>query len=616
VIYLETGDYIVPDAAATIDSLVEKVVASLATEEPQLSDIPAPSKMGALAPLSGYLDLVGQRLPEAKILIILDEFDTLPREIFSDRAIGNSFFQSIRSISGKQSVGFILVGGENLEPLIRWHWESLNKFRPVPVGYLDRERDWTSFQELVRNPVANWLDIETDAIAALFEQTAGHPYYTKLVCDKLFTLMVDRHDAHVTRLEVATAVEEATRSAGRNSFEHFWVDGLTESDENKRAGLIMTRQKVLITFSEVERRRKQATEQAIVDEARNWLLSESSVREELREFSRRGVLVSNGARYECRVGLFQNWLIERGADEIAADSARKDAELKQMVDEREQFRVREQEIIALTESWDTYRGRPITAEHVRMWLDQFTGPREQRAMFKVLQSINYFTRFRIRERLREAHLRVLRGLTTRIVKRERSRKDILIGYPGGEGKSGPTYARLYADENKISTDNVANLPRLVKLLKSQNEIQALVFVDDFIGTGDNLCRFLGEFRGQWGAGPPPTCKLVIVAVAGYGPGCEKVMADADRRGLDIEVILGDPLAEEELFGENSEAFPDPSDRVFARAVAEKAGVELLRKWPLGYGDLQSNVVFESSCPNNTLPILWSDSTWFPLFRRK
>jgi len=37
---------------------------------------------------------------------------------------------------------------------------------------------------------------------------------------------------------------------------------------------------------------------------------------------------------------------------------------------------------------------------------------------------------------------------------------------------------------------------------------------------------------------------------------------------------------------------------------------------LGYGNSQATVVFEQSCPDNTLPILWAKSRdWKPLFER-
>jgi hypothetical protein len=38
--------------------------------------------------------------------------------------------------------------------------------------------------------------------------------------------------------------------------------------------------------------------------------------------------------------------------------------------------------------------------------------------------------------------------------------------------------------------------------------------------------------------------------------------------------------------------------------------------PLGFGDCQALVVFETGCPNNSVPILWKQTgEWQPLFPR-
>jgi len=73
-----------------------------------------------------------------------------------------------------------------------------------------------------------------------------------------------------------------------------------------------------------------------------------------------------------------------------------------------------------------------------------------------------------------------------------------------------------------------------------------------------------------------------------------------------------------LFGPESKAFPDPEQRARARELAKTQGALLEEKWPLGYRSLELGVVFERGCPNNTVPILWAESSnpkWMPLFKR-
>lgn len=59
-----------------------------------------------------------------------------------------------------------------------------------------------------------------------------------------------------------------------------------------------------------------------------------------------------------------------------------------------------------------------------------------------------------------------------------------------------------------------------------------------------------------------------------------------------------------------------------REFCYKYGKLLYKKWPLGYENSQALIVFTHATPNNTLPIIWSDSriagrdiAWFPLFPR-
>jgi hypothetical protein len=71
--------------------------------------------------------------------------------------------------------------------------------------------------------------------------------------------------------------------------------------------------------------------------------------------------------------------------------------------------------------------------------------------------------------------------------------------------------------------------------------------------------------------------------------------------------------------QNNQPEVAPSSPNFSLSVSEKLaryGVNALSEQPLGFGHCEAAVVFESSCPNNTLPILWAASRdWTPLFPR-
>jgi hypothetical protein len=100
---------------------------------------------------------------------------------------------------------------------------------------------------------------------------------------------------------------------------------------------------------------------------------------------------------------------------------------------------------------------------------------------------------------------------------------------------------------------------------------------------------------------------------------QRVQAVADELRLGPELHSCELLEEaSRLFGPKSKAFPDPEQRGRTRELAKARGLLHEKNWPLGYGGLELGVVFERGCPNNTLSILWAESSnhkWMPLFKR-
>src|SRR5690606_4940963 len=144
----------------------------------------------------------------------------------------DALFLTIRSISAKAQFGFILVGGEKMESILSCQGDALNKFQAVRVDYFDRNNQWMDYQELVRRPVLQHIDFTEEAIHELYEQTAGNPYFTVLLCRELYKVMVARRDNHVSGDEVREVVQNALSELRSNSFQHFWEDGIFESGAN------------------------------------------------------------------------------------------------------------------------------------------------------------------------------------------------------------------------------------------------------------------------------------------------------------------------------------------------------------------------------------------------
>lgn len=615
-IYLEGGDYVHPDPAHTVTALGTSLCERLREADPRFASIAVPPFAGALTPLVGFLDNISRIAPDDRVVFVLDEFDELPSDLYRSGSLGNSLFLTLRSISGKEPFGFVLIGGEKMEFILNSQGDALNKFQAIRVDYFDKHSRWADFTDLVRRPVQAWkVEVSDRAIESLYEQTAGNPYFTKLICRELLGLMIDRRDAHVTHLDVQDAIPLTVSRTAANSFMHFWKDGIADAPRTEELSAI--RRRILLALADALRKHGDTGKDRIVTEATKYGLSAGTVERELREFERRKVLTFRASAYHCKVPLFQTWLKDRGVDQIIASFAGADAGLEELR-QSESLRVQSQEITALTQSWGTYRGVRITEDQVRSWLEQFGEPPEQRLMFTLLQHVKFYTHAHLRQKIVEAHGIVTRGTVRKMEEGKLKRSDILISYLDGPAKSGAQYAKLYADENSIYADNVIELGKLKKTLSDRDDFQVLVFIDDIIGSGKSGETYLTRLHEDCGdIIRERQLKLCVIGICGLEAGKTRVEHTAEKLGLPVRMSVCDPLGDDaRCFSDSSPVFSDPISRQRARELAIRYGSRLEKSAPLGYADGQLLVVFESNCPNNSLPVLWKRSKeWSPLFER-
>ena len=632
VIYLEGGDYIHPDPKITIENLGRKMVKSIQTADTRFAGLSVPDFRGALSPITDFLEAVLQLEPRLKIVFILDEFDELPVDLYKTTPIGDAFFLTLRSISGKPPFGFILVGGEKMEFIIALKGGALNKFEPIRVDYFDKEQHWTDFQDLVVKPVKGWLEISDKALSTLHDETSGNPFFTKLICRDLFELMVKRRDCYVTHREVLEASRSALSGLAGNVFQHFWEDGILGSDPQAEEKSVL-RRKVLLGFADVRRTSQLVTLETIKNNCQKWRVPPDLTEEELREFERRQVLVRTERGYGCKVKLFEKWLVDKGYNELVTGLATFDL-LARRKQEEEKIRVTSEEIVHLIQQWGPYKGKLLTEDRIRAWLNQFGGNKEQRLMFKILQGVRFYSGDIIRSKLKEAHGIVTRGVIHQVKAERRKRSDnILVSYLDAPGKSGAYLAKIYVDENGILPDNVIEKSKIAQKVQEKSTefpYLALVFVDDFVGTGNSACEYFkglceeqGEILKKMASKPGefggiPKLNIYFVAICGFQEAKARIEETLAYLDLPVKVHICDPLTQaSKAFDDSSQIFEDEYEREEAKKIAYGFGTKLVKKAPLGYGDCQATVVFEHGCPNNSLPILWQQTKDFiPIFHRK
>lgn len=162
-------------------------------------------------------------------------------------------------------------------------------------------------------------------------------------------------------------------------------------------------------------------------------------------------------------------------------------------------------------------------------------------------------------------------------------------------------------ERRLPRHTMELSPRVESM--RDRKVRHIVFVDDYIGTGDRFLKF-------WKEEVPPSvkawcslgwCKVWILVYAGHQNGLDRlahrirpVLRERIRPGIEMQ---GSFISENKNLA----------------SLVKKHGESLsLGRASEGYGKLLSPIVFQHGCPNNAPGLLWCSSVrgkkrWRPLF---
>lgn len=580
---------------------------------------------GSLSPLIRTCDVLAKISPDKKFVIIIDEFDEIHPELYLQGNLAETFFANIRAIATKKNICLILVGGENMPYLMDRQGQKLNKFSRYNLSYFDRAKEWDDFRELIRRPTTEVLTWYDDAISDIFNATNGNPYFAKILCSFAVENAVRERDTDLTTAEIADVTGLAVSALDSNSFAHLWQDGIFRSPAEREPD-ILRRGRVLVAAGRCLRKGLPLNLENILDNKGQTSLVESDVPPVLNDFVRRDVLQERDGVYKFTLPLFQYWLADVGMARLVSDALGEELSLAIQGEEEAAF-VRSEELVELSRKWPTYRGKHVGAEEIRTWLQQVESYRDQRVLFKILQNTRVLSEVEVRERLKAVHSQLRRSLPEFVLRKlSDRRRDVVVTYLDGEGKSGQAYASLYAEENGISVERILperDFSSKLAELREGGKINAVVIVDDIAATGktmaENIVRFVEEHRKFLTDNEVTVFAATLVATKDAMAKILKSMENID--GVKVDFRTG------QVLGEESFAFPsglgfwgsaEESDR--ARALCIDLGSRIYKKSPLGFGNQGLLLVFPTTAPNNTLPILHTSSRlggkrWSPLFER-
>jgi len=619
-IFIKVGDLDKTTPSKFIQSLGNSIVDGtkdsndvlrLQLQDPEIGDVLSP-------PIARYFKRLQRDLPRQRYVIIIDEFDEIPSELYRYSELGNTFFHNIRALSQESGqIGFVLVGGENMQ-IIRQSTDRLNLFFPAGVDYFDKERYFDDFKELITHPTKDVLEFSSDAIDEIYKHSEGNPFYTKFICDQIFKEACDRKDAYVSLEDAQHAILMAIESLDIINMNHFWIDGSWGENDAKNDEVQTHRRKLLMAYASVRRNTGKVNRGDLLNSS--YLQGVPGVAL-IENFKTRRIIVEENNDLRLKPLLFDKWLTQRGSDLLTSTFTNENA-IREMQTREEKAFVTDREIAEVVKNWDLYRSTKIEFGHVRAWLDQFSNNIERRLMFALLEGVDFYGESRIREKLRIIHKRVREEMKFVIKEDERRTREILLSSFGKPSKSGSSYARMYASENGIISINVADMHNIAKVLQNDaaGRISTIVFVDDLIGSGGTAFEGLEQLNAHCGQVlVDKSIRIVVAAICGREEGrLDLIKRTTSALPFKTDVYLCDTIDQaNECFSSQSKLFADESESARAKEIAYTYGVRLQKKHPLGYQGGELLVVFHDTCPNNSLPILWcyKENVWEPLFRR-
>ncbi len=620
--YLEWGEYSTADARGTVMALGQHIFNFLMSHLPEGESLPTPSFDGSLAPLNLIAKTLEEKAANKRFVFVLDEFDEIHPEMYRFGPLAEVFFANIRTLAARKNLAFILVGGEKMPFIISAQGDQLNKFVREPLDYFSRADEWNDFVELVTGPTKGRLNWEEPALNELFTLTNGHPYYTKLLCAKVFSNAVAQRDTEIISRDIRHALSGRVSELDTNAFAHFWKDGINFERETSEV-IELKRLRLLVAFGRASRYGK-TTKETVALQLGNSSIQPQEVAPLTDDFCRRDIMNETAGEIVIQLPIFFRWLKDVGVSKLISSTLADDLEAE-LLKANDIAYVSAKEIENLIRGWPLYRGKQITGESVRAWLEQVEQPSEQRLLFTILVNLKFVTVPQIMENLRNAHERLVAKTTpprTRENKIEK-RRDLLITYLDGPGKSGASYARTYAKENEILLENVVEPSKAQRRLSAEQERpNAVVVVDDIAGTGRTVAEAIDKMLADLGPAMTSQKTPFIVILMYATEEAQSRVQVSFQRHPEVKTLLHVC----NLLSDANRAFPvhdigfwsNEQTRDRAKALCIRIGSSLYKD-PLGFGSQSLLVAFPETCPNNNLPILFASKSgtknWTALIER-
>ena len=560
-----------------------KVLAELAEEQVEhflsLSPMDPMTFANELTRLSKDLSRKGERA-----IVVVDEGEKL-----LDLDESADVFSCLKAVIQQcDSVDFLLAGDIKPHQITPEFVNLKGALRPIHLAPLDP----ADAKALIQVPVEGRLSFEDSVLQRILELTGSKPSLVQILCGHLHELVKgvveDTSVIHITLTDFDRLWESELRDKVFESFDAALRDFFEGLQGHERNIFSFLAHKPLATADDIAKALK--IHNALAQRGLYRLHRAHRIRETESGFRISAKIVEEfGSRFvPCPIAE----LSQRMPVKVVTHDEQQESVV------RTNLRHHAEGIAALVKQWKGVK----TQGEIESWLLMFEDD-ERDVAIKLLSNTKYYSQKDI-----NGFFKILHGKFVRAIG-QKSLKHICFLGIGGASKSGQMMLYLYRTVNGLSASHFQNLSTLPPF--AGKGIQVLAFVDDFIGTGQQVTKFWHEeLKGQRGIEKAYLYCLVLFA---FQRAVEYVQAQTPFKVICVELLD----ERDRAFSSKCVIFSNDEERRRAEEICRWHGQVLCPQHPLGYDNSQALVAFEYQTPNNSLPILWSNARgWIPIFERK
>lgn len=245
-----------------------------------------------------FLPKVRASIGDRTLLLTIDEFEELGARV-SSGALPASIFSYVRHlIQHGERMAFIFAGTHRIEEMIGDYWSVLfNSSIYRRIGFLEED----AARRLITEPVKEEGMLYDDlAVQEIIRLTAGHPYFTQLLCHVLVNHCNDDERNYVTIQSVREALDELLE-LGRTHLTYVW--------HTSEAGTRLC----LAALADLRARMDQVTAAAIANRLGDYGLdlNPGEVHRAMSSLAARDLVVEqegNPTTYSLTAQLYAHWL--------------------------------------------------------------------------------------------------------------------------------------------------------------------------------------------------------------------------------------------------------------------------------------------------------------------